>query len=457
MPTTTRHLTNYLLYLLPLVTVLSVTMAEQTSPVPLRTPSIRTPDQSTGSGLAPEVTVHVRVLASGKVGDVNVKRITPASDYDAIFEKEVQETLKRWRYAPATLDGEPIDAELSWTIQFPARYDNTTQTTDQVSMSEEPDTSDPYPWRRYGQAVEQAQDLRERILTLPPELRMAYLNRIAGVADSFLNSSERHKASDGRVLAFADGDNSGLAAVLANNVEATFGVLDKLFGVELGTHPERYRVVAFLYSHESDFARLRKAVECPEFAAGFYNPGGLLAFHREMSSSTALIGTMLHESTHAYLDRYISRPGVSIPTWLNEGLAEYIGNSKIKKKELVPGKTQWSAVYRGPWGMVSDRSGASLQLTDVKGHVRRGEALTMRELIEADHTIFYGDKHELFYPMSWLLVHYLRHGEEGWDTDKFSRLLLYVAEGYPAPDVLETVYGDLDKLGAGYERYVRKF
>ena len=30
------------------------------------------------------------------------------------------------------------------------------------------------------------------------------------------------------------------------------------------------------------------------------------------------------------------QPGASLPMWLDEGLADYIGNSEVRKKQLIP-------------------------------------------------------------------------------------------------------------------------
>lgn len=89
--------------------------------VPLHTPPPQTPIESAGTGLAPEVTVRVRLDVRGRVSQVEVLKIQPSSSYDELFERETRETVLRWRYAPATRDGQPVEATLQWTVLFPSR------------------------------------------------------------------------------------------------------------------------------------------------------------------------------------------------------------------------------------------------------------------------------------------------------------------------------------------------
>ena len=54
-----------------------------------------------------------------------------------------------------------------------------------------------------------------------------------------------------------------------------------------------------------------------------------------MSTSEALLGTMMHEATHAFVDRHMTEPGRYLPRWLGEGFAEYVGYSEVRKGRLI--------------------------------------------------------------------------------------------------------------------------
>ena len=56
--------------------------------------------------------------------------------------------------------------------------------------------------------------------------------------------------------------------------------------------------------------------------------------------------------------------------------------------------------------------------------------MSLAALLDAGPDIFYGDQRSVYYSTGWLLVHFLRHGEEGWGDDLFPELLLYAVEGY---------------------------
>jgi hypothetical protein len=200
-----------------------------------------------------------------------------------------------------------------------------------------------------------------------------------------------------------------------------------------------------------------RSVRANENWAGFYNPAGLLVFHMNQPSNETLTGLLLHEATHAYIDRYVVRPGVNPPRWLNEGFAEYIGNSTIRKKQLIPGKKRTTEVYRNSWFVQTGRSHTLVTAKTVRDAIRSGEAMTLEEVITAGPQEFYGERTSMFYAMSWLLVHFLRHGEEGWAENEFPSLMLYVAEGYPAQEALRQFYGELEDLESRFHDYVRGF
>ena len=107
--------------------------------------------------------------------------------------------------------------------------------------------------------------------------------------------------------------------------------------------------------------------------------------------------------------------------------------------------------------MARGKASTSHTLDQLKDAVKKGTAASLRELIEADISTFYGEKRKSYYGTSWLLVHFLNKGEEGWDEEKFPRLVLYIAEGYPPLEAFQQVYGDPEELDAAFQRYIRKF
>jgi hypothetical protein len=69
-------------------------------------------------------------------------------------------------------------------------------------------------------------------------------------------------------------------------------------------------------------------------AAGFYH--GVVRVRGGTRVSTELLQTLQHEYVHAALDG--AAPGVPLPAWLNEGLAEYFEARVIGKRHLSRGE-----------------------------------------------------------------------------------------------------------------------
>jgi TonB family protein len=394
-------------------------------PVLLRKRLLLTPEETAGTGLAPEVRVRIRVDRQGRVSDVEVPSITPSSEYDDLFRRTVVDTLESWRYAPARSEGEPVETTLEWTIQFLRRPTRSAG----GSAGLDPVLDDP--------------TRHARVFTLPREQQAELLQHLAGLAEPQLDRASRRRADSPRFVVISDASDAATAETVASNLEAVYGLLDETFRPEIELQPAHYKLVVYLFRTRDAFSRLTAQVESPEWAEGLYMPPGLFAFHLEAGSVDTLLGTLIHEAVHAYTDQHLVRPGLRPPPWLVEGLAHYFGLSEVRKGRLVPG-----SIREGKYVIDQRLSGAYRRTTDtgwsldrLQRAVRTGEAVGAATLFSLGPEAFYGDDKDLHYAMSWLLVHFLRHGEPGWSGEEFPTLLLYVAEGYPAAAALETVYG----------------
>ena len=419
---------------------------ESRPPLPLRTPELETPVETAGTGLAPEVQVRVHIDSRGRVDDVALLRITPESEFDELFRGAARETLLRWRYAPAVRDGRPVETTLSWTVQFRPR---------QSGAQEE--LTAPGTFRAGGRAEDPRQEFRERVLSLPLDQRRGLLQKLVGNGMRHLAPGKLTKFASPRVLVYTDAPDPEAARLVAGNVESVFNVVQGLLDPGVEPQREENRVVVFLCGARAGFERLREGVIAGEWVNGFYHPVGLLAFHMEMPTDQSLTALMLHEATHAYVDRYVVRPGVPLPVWFGEGLAEYIGNSDVRDKQLVPGRTRRREVLRTPFLLESVRSRALYSVEEMRGEIRAGTAPTLARLLTTPASEFYADRPDVFYSMSWLAVHFLRHGDPGWAIERFPRLVLYLAEGYPSTAVVGALYGEPAELEQSFRKYILRF
>lgn len=397
-------------------------------PILLRQSLLLTPFEAAGSGAAPEVKVRVTVDAAGRVAKVDVLAIRPSSPFDEHFRRATEETLRQWRYAPARAGGQPVEATLEWSVQFLAK-----EADAEAGPGALPGLDD-------GEASGLAR--RARVAALPPEARATLLKRYVEVAEKSLEPGRRRQAESPRFLVVTDAAAEKAAEALAGNLEATFNVLDGLFGAKIEPQPERYKMIAFVFQKKTSFDAVLAALGEPGWPAGFYRAPGFLAFHLETGDVDSLLHLMIHEAFHAYSDRHLSRPGYGLPLWLDEGFGEYLGNSDIKKGELIPGRILHGKFVLSHYGGASvRRTDAAYGLDDVRRAMRSGKALTVEQLVSADRELFYGEKRDLYYPTAWLLVHFLRHGRPQWAEGSFPALMLYLAEGYPARDALKATYG----------------
>lgn len=142
---------------------------------------------------------------------------------------------------------------------------------------------------------------------------------------------------------------------------------------------------------------------------------------------------LYHEYTHLLVHEGLT----AIPLWLDEGLAEFYGNSEIQGKDILLGKP----------------SGPDLQL------LRESKLLPLATLFAVDHSSPYyneDNKGNMFYAESWALTHYLmfqaRQGEKNPLRD-FTQLLAHDVDPTSAA---ARAFGDLKGLQNVLEGYIRQ-
>jgi TonB family protein len=420
-------------------------------PVPLIDPPLMSPMESAGTGIAPEVTVKAEVDARGHVARVEVLAIRPASALDEAFRKAAVETLSRWRFAPAIEGGLPVPATLQWTILFrPLGEGEVGATFDDAGGV-----------RGLSTRFTADEDPRRRILELPVEQQMKYLGELAAKADALVDVQRRREFKTPAFHVVTDSADAKLTELIAHNLQAVYGTLARWFGDRVQPGPARGHVLVYVWDREESYRTFGHAAEQGlEGSAGFYSPPGLIAFHRQLPLNSLVLSGLIHETVHAFVDRHLNRPGVGYPRWLGEGLAEYVANSTIDKGRLVPGKVPRAipVMEWGRQGIGFGKSHQALSFEEVKGAIRKGTAIPLDKLVSAGPQEFYGERIRLFYPQSWLFVHFLRHGRAEWTDQSFPLFLLYMSEGFDAGASFRAAYGcqPADLEGA-FREYVRAF
>jgi Flp pilus assembly protein TadD len=143
--------------------------------------------------------------------------------------------------------------------------------------------------------------------------------------------------------------------------------------------------------------------------------------------------TLYHEYTHALLRLNFS----NLPLWLNEGLAEFFGNTTLGDKEIKTG-------------------------TIDPGHLQllvQSKLIPIETLLEVDHrSPYYNETNRasVFYAESWALVHFLMMDEDARQKQLLKSFLSAWEKSGSQVDAAREAFGDLKQFGKKIEAYSRQ-
>jgi tetratricopeptide (TPR) repeat protein len=140
-----------------------------------------------------------------------------------------------------------------------------------------------------------------------------------------------------------------------------------------------------------------------------------------------------HEYTHALMRLNFD----TLPLWLEEGIAEFYGNSRMGQKQSKTGE-------------VDARQLSVLQ---------RNSFIPIETLLQVDHTSpFYNEKDQtsMFYAESWALFHYLMMSPDARRKELFNRFLTEYSKSGNQVDAATAAFGDLKTFGRVIEDYARQ-
>ena len=122
-----------------------------------------------------------------------------------------------------------------------------------------------------------------------------------------------------------------------------------------------------------------------------------------------------HVIFHEYIHHLNRTVGATPPLWYNEGLAELFSTIEFQRDRVVLGKHL-------PWYVTTLRNNGLLPLETLFA-------------IESDSPVYNNGKHSgQFYAESWLLLHYLRYGNNQLDQIKVEQLMDYFLNEAPEAD-----------------------
>jgi tetratricopeptide (TPR) repeat protein len=176
----------------------------------------------------------------------------------------------------------------------------------------------------------------------------------------------------------------------------------------------------------------------PNFA-GYFQPGqdvNYIALTSEHSSEDQPFRVIFHEFEHVLVNNAM---GDTVPLWFNEGLAEYYSTFDIKddNRRVILGDLIANHV---------------LFLRDTK-------FLPLRTLFAVDHKSPYyneGNKMNIFYAESWMLMHYLLQGDSQKHRPQLAKFVDQLRAGAKIEDAFQQAFqSSIESLEKDFKSYIQ--
>jgi tetratricopeptide (TPR) repeat protein len=158
-------------------------------------------------------------------------------------------------------------------------------------------------------------------------------------------------------------------------------------------------------------------------SAGYFQPGPdvnyiTLRLGNELRGDQEAFTIIFHEYTHLL----VKNSSGNVPTWFNEGLAEYYSTfSFTDDQKVVVGRPIASHVYR----------------------LRDNKMLPLRTLFQVDQESPYyneREKQSIFYAESWALMHYLILGKDGQRVSQMAKFVELLSASVPMEQAFQQAF-----------------
>ena len=143
-----------------------------------------------------------------------------------------------------------------------------------------------------------------------------------------------------------------------------------------------------------------------------------------------------HVLYHEYTHTLIHLNFIHVPLWLDEGVAEYLGNASLGNKEVRIGLVPEGHLYV----------------------LQQNRLLPLETLFAVDHSSPYyneANRTSVFYAESWALVHYLMLDQRARQEHLLGKFLEAMTQTGDQVAAARVTFGDLKKFGNALENYAR--
>jgi len=205
------------------------------------------------------------------------------------------------------------------------------------------------------------------------------------------------------------------------------------------------RMNLYLFEHADTYRSelATKGIDATGSGGMFFVRGGesALATFVTGRSHGEMIATLQHEGFHQFA--WI-RIGPNLPTWANEGLAEYFGDALLVKGRFAIGQVD------------------GRRLSNIREAIGKGEAFGFGELLNMTGDEWLGRLNRgdarttLMYDQSWSIVHFLVHGNRGRFQPAFMTYLREINKGRSSEQAFEAAFGstDYEPFEAAWKKYI---
>ncbi len=165
--------------------------------------------------------------------------------------------------------------------------------------------------------------------------------------------------------------------------------------------------------------------------------GAALAFWVEGLPQRRIEHVVQHEGFHQFA---YSRFGDDLPMWLNEGMAEFFGESVMVDDKLIIGQN------------------TPRTLDAIKNAVETNTSVPFRSMLSMspqkwNAAVNAGDA-AMNYHQAWSMVHFLVYGDGGKYTSAFETYLRHLNNGLPSEEAFVRTFGpDIEQFEAAWKKY----
>lgn len=166
-------------------------------------------------------------------------------------------------------------------------------------------------------------------------------------------------------------------------------------------------------------------------SAGVFTGQALLAIAGEHTNARTW-HVVQHEGFHQFAAAVIRG---EIPTWLNEGIAEYFGESLFTGDGFVSGVIP------------------SWRLKRVQEELKTNTFKSVKQMMLLPHDAWNNNLSIVNYDQAWSMVQFLAHGDNGRYQQPFVNFMKLIGRGVPWPNAWRQTFGD----ASGFEQQWRDY